>query len=575
MRPMLTMLMLLLGACNVLHAPGTTTEPWERESVVRRIVEPAADPADMVCADARWFVRIDNLAGWLEERHADPLIDHLWSIASAHQPPQLLKRAAEGLGLSERDAVAAYFGGATAVIGQKVDDARGVVMMTQADESALAALPEALGLSPLGVYHRIGPFDFYTSREGEQEYTFAFGRRWLMIARASSTNHMRRLISAVAAGEKPLSGHAPFKMLLADLPAAPSATVLVREPGESGKSDDHHALTLTRDGSMIVADYLAQSPRLDDYLKDVQEVPGLDFGSAPDSTIFALTLSAMHRTPPGAGLANMLLFPRNFRDHVRPGIAPPLLAFLASLPPEEVEPDPGVVVPVMGIAVRLTDPAVARDLDRIVRGIHFLLSASRLDLASGFFGVRRVNRDGLEYHVADFGTAIQRRIDDPSVRRLAALPSSAGLTKISFGCVGDYYLVCTQEAFFDRWRQAQEDATRRLVGSDHFQEFDLREPPRLLASFVTSAPRLAALLHEVADYWRRARESGEAPPESRPAAPPRQALTSKPGPDRIEQPLRWIADGLQYRHSFSLQLWRDESERVRGQLRIAPPIGSR
>jgi len=565
MRLILIVALLLLTACQSARpaAPEAEIPPWQRASVTRKIDEPEDDAAELVPADARWYARIDGLADWLDERQGDPLVNHLWKVIRSYQPPQLWKRGGERLGVTDRELILTYFGRTLAVVDQKIGDVHGVVVMTRADESALRALPQALSLSPAGEQDRIGPFSLYIALDGEKEYTFAIGRRWLMVTETKYIDHLRRLMTAVAAGQRPLSRNRHFNALLRQLPRDHDARVLVRD----SDGDDHHALTLTRDGQALTADYMAEAPRLHSYIKDVQEVRGVEFGPMPDSVVLALSVNVLHRSVPGAALLNMLLFPQNFKDRVRPSIAPPIILFLGSLSPERVEPDPGVAVPVVGVAVRLTNPAVADDLDRMVRGVHFLLSASRLDLASGLFGVRRVKRDGLEYQVADFGPAIQRRVGDASIRRLTNLPSSAGLTKLTFGRIGDYYVICSQEAFFRDWHEAEQEPSRRLTSAPGFDDFRLEERPRLLASFLLRAPELGELLHQVADYWRIAQPKPQPPA----VAMPTPIRSREPKPDTIEQPLRWIADGLRYRQSFSVQLWRDRGKHLYGRLRVVPP----
>lgn len=569
MRWVLLITTILLAGCEALRRPETQTEiaPWLRESITRRIDEPQTDAADLVPGDARWYVQLDDLAGWLDDERGDPLVDHLWKVIRSYQPPQLWKRGGERLGVSDRELILTYFGRTLAVVDQEIEGVHGVVVMTRADEPALRALPDALGLSPTGVHDRIGPFALYSGYEGEKEYTFAVGQRWLMVTEAKYIAHLRRLMTAVAAGERSLRKNKKFNSLLKALPDDRDAVVLVRV----SDAGDHHALTIARDGQALTADYIAEAPQLHQYIRDVQQAPGVEFGPMPESVILALSLNVLHRSVPGSALLNMVLFPHNFRDRVRPGLAPPIVLFLAALPPERVKPDPGVAVPVVGVAVRLTDPAIARDLDRIVRGVHFLLSASRLDLASGFFGVRRVQHDGLEYQVADFGRAIQRRVGDSGIRKLVNLPSSAGLTKLTFGRIGDYYLICSQEAFFHDWRDAAQQPSRGFAATGAFDEFQLEEHPRPIASFVLRAPEFSALLHQVADYWKTAQEMPVAPDATPPAAKAKPAPTVEAEPDPIEQPLRWVADGLRYRQSFSIQLWRDRGKHLFGRLRIVPP----
>lgn len=567
--PLLALLTACRGGSPVKDAGATP--PWLRPDVTRKIDEPRDKPESLIPGDARWYVRIDGLADWFGQSSGDPLAAHLWGVVKSFQPPKLWKRGADHLGLSSEQAAELFFGKTVAVVDQEIDDVHGVVVLTRIETDDLDKLPEALGLVPTAGQDRIGPFKTYTVMAEEKEYTFALGQRWLLVTESKYADHLRRLASAVAAGTPPIGKSKRFNALLKELPDQRDAVVLVRDATDAPGGGDHHALTVIREGQAINVDYLAEADAIKPWIEDVQESPGVDFGPMPDSVISAVSINVLQNSPPGAGFTNMFLFPRNFKKHVRPAIAPPIVAFLASLPADRVQPNPGVSVPVLGLAVRLTDPDVADELDSIVRGLHFVMSTSRFDLAKGLFGVRHIKAGGLDYHVADFGPVLQSRIENEGFKRLADLPSSAGLTKITFGRINNDYVICSQEAFFHDWKRAREDASLRLESSVEFGGFGLEPRPHLLASFVTRSPKLGALLKDVADYWKRAQAAGAvAPKKPEPKDRPVKAEPKKVD-DGIEQPLRWIADGLRHRRSFSMQLWRDDRPRLYGKLRIAGP----
>ncbi len=516
---------------------------------------------------------VNRPAEWLAHRERDPLVNHLWKVIESFQSPQLWKRASQHLGLSNQQLLELYFGQVVSVADLEVGDRHAAIVMSRADSKDLAQLPEALGLSPLGRHGRIGPFRTYKATEKGKEYVIGLGKRWLFITEAPYLEHMRRLWASVAGGSRPLKESERYVELMRELPDQADAVVFTNDP----EHKEHHAMVIRRQGQSLTADYIAKAQRIDELLKDVEQVGGYDFGPLPRSVISAATMNVMQRAMPGDGAFNLLLFPRNFRQHVRPWIGPPVIAFLAALEPQRVEPNPGVPVPVFGMAVKINNPAVVADLDRIVKGVHFLLSASRLDLGQGLFGVRRVSQGGMEYQVAEFGPIIQKLAGKGDFARMAKLPSSAGLTKLTFGRVGPYYLVCSQEAFFHDWYLASSDPSLRLVSTPGFGDFAFEEKPRPVASALVRAPELGRLLAAVADYWKKAKEQGMEDP-GEPEKPKKvqgktdqpKAEENKESPDPFERPIRWVADGLQHRHSFAVQLWADERQRLRGQLRIQP-----
>ena len=170
--------------------------------------------------------------------------------------------------------------------------------------------------------------------------------------------------------------------------------------------------------------------------------------------------------------------------------------------------------------------------------------------------MRRVEVGTTTFHVADFGQALVKRLKDPQLSPLIRLPSSAGLARLSFGRIGRWYVICSQEAFFRRCIAADADAAKRLTHTSTYRAFTFESRPGLIASALTRAHELSNLVGNSAEYYRRAHTETPA------------AAGTDRKPADLEAPLRWSADALRSRHAFYFQLWHDADGVLRGKLRI-------
>jgi hypothetical protein len=581
MRPPLFLvaaLAVFLAGCE--SAPKATAEkpppPWALPEVLAAVVEPAEDPGELVPADARFFVRIDDLAGWQRSGDADPLAGHAAILIRAFRPPNVWKAAAKKLGLDDPAMSAAFFGKTAAVVDQRVDNHDGVVVMTLLDPALIPKIPAAMGLAPAKEARQIGPFKVYTVEDSGKRYVVALGARWFFVTKEGAAPQLRRLLSAVAAyrvrgpgeGAADAINNSPlYNGMMAKLPTVRTASLYTR----NNEATEHHAVSVARDNGEVAVHYTATIPQLPKLLGDYDQIDAPDFGPLPASTISATTLSILPHAPPGVGALDITLFPHTFIKNIIPRIKPPITAFLARVPGSEVTPDPGMDVPVFGFAIRLKDPAVAADLDRVIKGVHFLLSLGNFELGQSLFGIRAVSEGSMRYHVADFGPVLAQRFKDPQFSRLVNLPSSAGLTRVTFGRVGGYYVVCSQEAYFRQWIAADAGASQTFSQTSAVGSFSLRRRPNLILYGVTLAPQLSAMFDEVAAYWAKV----GTPPTAAPTRPATVLDTAQAEAQRltdpVEKPLVWVSDGIRRQHSFHIQLWREDPTTLRGELRTFTP----
>jgi len=519
---------------------------WARPAVRQRIIEPEDNPAKFIPASARLYLRVDGLRRFRANTQDDPLVEYLNDVLLTVQPPGLWRDAGRRLGLDAVGVLDTYFGNSAAIVEQKIDGRRAVVVLSRAGSLDLQQLPGAVEARPLDGSPQLGPFDLYELHDSDTRFALAVGSRWLALVEHRHLDHLRHLLTAVAAGDKPLADLPAYRNMLDRLPTGSAVTMFSR----NRRDTEHHALTVTRHAAdpSATVDYLARIPDFEKYTQP-PIAPGVTFGPLPNSTIAAATVNVLRGSTRHAAKASPS------HSELLDALRPPVLLYIGSVPGRELTPDPGIDVPVLGLALPIRSDKLAAQLDSAIRMIHFILSLGELNPIQGVFGVRTRTRGDVTYHEADFGRALARRFEGSDLAELANLPESAGLTRLSFGRVGDWYVICSQRTFFDRWIDAAADPARRMTAAASFDQFNLEDRPRLLASAVTRAPELSRLVEGVADFYRRTQLD---PDNLAARTVTRTTIHTAPDPDdldKIESPLRYLAGALKHRRSFSVQMW--------------------
>ncbi len=559
---------------------------------------PANIPADSVAhfcpAEARFYLQFDDMARWRDERADDPLVKHLWSTIAGLRPPGMWDAAAKALNMDEAALTDRYFGNSLAIIGEKGDTQTAYVLVSRAARRHLDELPSIMPLLPM---HRpphqdTRPFQTFTSKDGR--LLFAMYDDWLMVAPLEFQMYFESVLTfateRIRATASGLPGHSLPRM---NGPVAPSIVederfqnLLVKLPKDrdfffytrDGLRKNHHVASVAMQGDTLHAHYAGAIDKLDDLYQQFDHGNDVNFGFMPASTITAASLNIVKKDAKGLGALNLFVFPKTMEKDVLPRLAAPIVVFLTRIEGDRITPNPGTAVPGVGVAIRMKDPGVTAELNRIVGGLHFLADVSRLDLLGGIIGSRTVRKDGLTYRIADFGDTLTRQIKDPETARMFKLPDAAGLTRLTYGRVGDWFLICTQESLYHECAAAHADESLRFTGGKDFARYSFEQKDRLIMSALTQAPELAALTAELNRFWQRMEaQARSAKQPGKPAAiePPKQGGEADDGEEkadgtegsrRIRRPMEWIAEAIKHRDSFHLQVWRDEDGDLRGQM---------
>jgi hypothetical protein len=561
-------LLLVHLALGCAAPPASKKQDAGPEYLLPKILTPLTEDGaadEILPAKIRFLLRFRNTTVLAGDEDSDPIGREMREILEAVIPPALWRKAAIRLDKTEQDLVRELFRQDLNIVELRVKvdghSRRDIVVLTQVDTELLDRLPAAAELRPWLPHPRVGPFALYAGEADGHAYVLAVGKRWLAFSNGRAARHLIEVLTSRAAGKQTLAEDAGYlevvDKLLEKFPEEFPALLYTRNHG--GKN--RHAVAATRKHERIEAHYVARTPSAEKYLEALASSREVDFGPLPASVLAAGTLNIITKNFPAESALDLLVFPSSFRNDVLPHVSLPIIMFLGTVPREEITPDPGFTVPVVGLALHLKNPEVADLLDRLVSRAHFLVSMGRLAVIEGFFGIRSEERPESSYRVADFGPAILARAKNRTVNKLMSFPAAQAFTDVAFGRIGSYFVICTQEAFLRQWHESLADESRQLENADNFPDFELTDQDGLIFSGVTRGRELSKVLDDVAEHVREASVSGEEPDESGEDARD-QAIIS----DRVEQPLRWIADVLGEKRTFSVQVWHSGPSMLQGKL---------
>lgn len=583
-----------LAACQVKQEVRSVQLLRDPNLPVNPAKIPADSPAHLVSADARFYLQFDGMAQWRAAREHDPLVAHLWSSIAEIRPKGMWDPATKALGLDEDALTDRYFGQCLAIVGEKPDTSAPYSLISRVSPTDLQGLPGAMGLKPMPLAGTSVSMPFATFTSADGTLLFAIHDQWLIVGPLKYSEHFESIVAFAGArllaplGLLNLQASAltpatlveddDFQKLAVKLPADRQLFFYSRDKARKGR----HAASVAMQGSQLVAQYAGTIDKMDELYEQFAHGDKIEFGIVPQSTISAASVNLMKKDAKGLAMLNLFLFPRNVREHVLPKLAAPMVVFLGKVAGEKITPNPGVDVPAVGIAIRMNDPAVANDLNRIVGGLHFMANVGQLDLIEGVFGGKQVKTpEGLEYRIADFGDALVKEIKDPEAARMFKLPDAAGLTHITYGPIGSWFVICSQESLFKECAAAHADESLRFTATDTFATFPIEMREGLMISALTRAPQLAALTHDLNRYWEKmeakAREAGG--PVAKPVPAANEAKNddedeATSGARKVRQPMEWVANAIKHRDSFYMQVWRDSDGDLRGMLSTIAPAKS-
>lgn len=488
----------------------------------------AQEAARLVPASAAIYIEINDLAGLRKAWSNDPLSTFLRNNLPV-PPTEGFDDVQKVMGLTSDQIIDRFFGVTAALVIFKPGEEEPGMLITRVSDADAALAIEKLQLKQVDTFGADGAYRGFTSPDGKAN--IAIGGGWVIVSQPKHTAAARAVLEG---SKKTLADQPTFKAWTARLPAGQRAATIFVNPRE----DHVHVLGVYRKGRDLTLQYRGKSPELDALASHVGNGQALDLGPLPASTIAAINLNLKPVAGPGTRQLNRLFPGKTFDKDIAPYLAAPALFFLGEVPGDKINPNPGLSLPVVGAAIKITDPKVADDLSQAINGLIIVANFAAAKWELPLVEVKELAHSGASYRSANIGAALAKRADRDELKPVT----------LTYGRVGDWYIVCTHDDFFTQCIDADLDSARKLTASDAFTRMPVKDREAPVATAVLRPKALAAHIETWLSHWKEVR-------------PDLVASSAKPEPASPEAHLirgAGILSGLlDHYQSMSLQAYRD------------------
>ncbi|MEX2213788.1 MAG: hypothetical protein WD768_06660 [Phycisphaeraceae bacterium] len=441
----------------------------------------ARSAAHFAPADAAVYIEINDIAALRADWESDPLANFI----QKHLPgpsPAGWKAVQLQMGLSGDKIIDNYFGKSAAIVFMKTGGEQPGIVITKVADKDISYGIERLKLNKTGT---IGSFTTYTTKNSDAQ--IAIGGGWVVVADATVKAGVTKLLEA---GTGSLADSAEFKSWSAKLPTDRFGTVFIR-PG----NDDTHALGISRKGRDLSLEYRGSSQDFSPLFDLLGDGAPLDFGPLPKTTIAAINANIKPTPGPNPKQMNRLFPGKSFEKDILPYLGSPTLLFLGEVPGDQFKENPGLSVPVLGVAIQLRDKKVAEDLNKAMNGLMIVLNFAAAGWELPEVVVRDSEHGGTKFHVADVGALLAARTERPELKAI----------NLAYGRVGDWYILCTQDKFFTQCIDADRDPSLSLASFAEFKAMPLKAHERPILTAILRPSALAAHVNTWLTHWEKVR----------------------------------------------------------------------
>ncbi|QNN25311.1 hypothetical protein HED60_24515 [Planctomycetales bacterium ZRK34] len=501
----------------------------------------AESPADLAPADANVYLQLNDLAKLRADWESDPLADYLKQYMPPHHQPQAWQDIQTMLDMNGEQIIDTFFGKTLSLFAVGTGEKPPGLVLSRVDLADSKAAVQKLSLELMG---KFGSFELYQPSDGKGR--IAISDKWVAMGDPKHDDFIRNTLTHAGKGDT-LAANAQFKQWTTKLPNGWVALGFARETDK----DEVHTAGLYRNGRDVKLEYAGHSTNFAKVYEKLSDAGAKQFGPLPATTIGAMTLNVHDKSPDPRAVEffNRILAPRSYEKEVLPKLDAPVVAFLGELKSDQVEPSPGLSVPVVGFALHLKDGSVSADLDRILNSVLVFANLATMQWAVDPIAMTDGEYNGSTYRVADMGKPLSQKAKRPEI---------AGMVKLTFGRIGEWYVICSHENFF---RQCVDAAAGKstLTAAADFDAIPLKNHNTPVMSGFVRAPLLANHFQTWLDYGKshypQVFTDAEQVKPARPAAKAVRGLTVLTG-------------ALKHYRSMSLQTYRGEGDTLRGRADI-------
>ena len=409
----------------------------------------AQSAAQLAPANTQVLVEISDLADWFDALTQGP--EGQWIREQLDTDPQWAGLMAL-LDMDTDTFIQAYFGGDVVIFGTSLDDDAPGVTFTQVDAAHTQLVRERLFLEPL---EQVGPAMLYLTADGGGVIAIFDG--WIGMCDLESLDYLKQVL----AHEGPSLVDTPaYTYWTGLLPEDRAATVFFSESAE-----ESHVISAARTEHGVDISYFGKSDSYLEIVTTLGQATAVGFGPLPAETLAAISVNFSvsdeivdEIDDEMAAVLEMLAAPASFSDDIVTKLGSPMVLFVSSVPGDQVEPNIDHDVSVAGIAIKLDDESVAADLQRMLDNTMLIANLATTQWQVGPIRMTQGDYQASSYRVAHVGKLIAQYTGQPEIEAI----------QLVYGQVDDYYVVCTQEAYFRQCVDAVADDRRvqlQLEGS--------------------------------------------------------------------------------------------------------------
>jgi hypothetical protein len=484
----------------------------------------AQEAAKFAPANAAVFIEVHDLAQLRKDWAGDPLAKFLRENVPMIEQPGW-EAVEKVLDMKREEVVDRFFGTTAAIVVIDTNEQEPAMVISKVSEADAGLAVEKLGLKTAGEF---GGFRGYKSADDKAH--IAIGKGWVIVAQPRHSDAARAVLEGKV---KSLAENVVFAQWTGKLPPGRVATAFVR-----AADDNVHALGAYRKGRDLTLQYRGKAPEMAALFAKLGDGRALDFGPLPADTIAAVTANLIPDAGPNAAQLDRLFPGKTFEKDILPRLGSPAVVFLGEVQGGKLEPNPGLSLPVVGISLKLKDKAVADDLTKAIDGLMFLANFAAANWKGPGVEVKEISHGKVSFRSANVGAALAHRSQRDEVRAVT----------LSYGPVGDWYIVCTQDQFFRQCIDASLDSTTSLIASRAFTSMPLKNHEGTIVTAVLRPAALSAHVNTWLAHWKQVRPQViEASTAADPGTPEAQLVRGA----------RIVAGLLDHYQSMSLQAYRD------------------
>jgi len=474
-------------------------------AMVSSVATAQEDASQFLPADTGAFVQINDLATWRHLIADDPLFGPIRDALPHNRHHDAWLSIQQTLEMSGDEIVDRYFGSRVVIAGPRPGWNQPITLMLHVAPDHSQALIDRLELEALP---KSGAFAMYSTHDNSTR--FAFGRQWVAIAQSQHEPYLRQVLDDI---ERPdaLSDDPDFQQWMDRLPADRIAFGFFR-----GHPSDHTAaVAVINDPSRFTLHYVGRPPHVDTMFEQIGEANAREVGPLPRTVLAVASINVRDPWPDNTAPLDRLLGGKSFATDILPHIDAPLLLFMGENDALSDAPgrhgdspgESGVSIPVIGMAVKMRDAKVADDLIEMVDNAMLVASVATVNWGTPPIMTQNARHGEHRYRVADVGVVLAVRTGRHDLMQV----------RLSYGPVGEWFVICSNDQYFNTCIDAAEDKSKQLQYEDWFINAPIDEVDQPIATLMLRASAASAHLRVWTTYFLATAPADAAPAGMQPS----------------------------------------------------------